>query len=566
VAADTLTLRMRATGGRSTRRELKATARETRDVGGAARDATRDLGIMDRAMRLLGTRMGMLVIVGALLTVTLGPPMLAAVALLTAAVVTLGGVFAGVFLVGAAVVNRFKQTVGSAGSAAYDLKNAFDGVKTSFSKVTAVGADKVLRAVAYAIKRLAPLLDTIAPAFTVLAESVAGAVETIADGLIGLGPQLNQMLTAAGTLVLKLANGVGPLVHVLLSLGTAGIPVLGTLVDWIVKFLGWLAPAIDKAIAWERSTHTLWGTLQIFGGVVSEVAGFIADLGSILYDLGAQTAPFWKFVGSAAIGGLYGIAGAVDSVSNNMDDWGPVIEAVAAAWVAYKAAITGIAVLQWAINAATAAWVAIGELGWIIRLIPAVRSLAGAWFLLDAAMSANVVGVIVLAIAAIALGLYEAYQHVGWFHNAVDKAWDILKSVGAWVLNDMVAAFQPWMDAIKWVVDQVKWLIDHVGEVTGKIGGAAKAVQGVKGPSGIDIVKGVIGGRADGGPINRSGPYLVGERGPEVVDLPNGSNVTPGAGGGGTEVINIHATLVTPDGDVLARQTLRAARRKRSLS
>jgi hypothetical protein len=181
-------------------------------------------------------------------------------------------------------------------------------------------------------------------------------------------------------------------------------------------------------------------------------------------------------------------------------------------------------------------------------------------------MSANVVGVIVLAIAAIALGLYEAYQHVGWFHNAVDKAWDILKSVGAWVLNDMVAAFQPWMDAIKWVVDQVKWLIDHVGEVTGKIGGAAKAVQGVKGPSGIDIVKGVIGGRADGGPINRSGPYLVGERGPEVVDLPNGSNVTPGAGGGGTEVINIHATLVTPDGDVLARQTLRAARRKRSLS
>jgi hypothetical protein len=341
--------------------------------------------------------------------------------------------------------------------------------------------------------------------------------------------------------------------------------VLGTLVDWIVKFLGWLAPAIDKAIAWERSTHTLWGTLQIFGGIVSDVAGVIADLGSILYDLGAQTAPFWKFVGSAAIAGLYGIAGAVDTVSNNMDDWGPVIEAVAGAWVAYKAAITGIAVLQWAINTATAAWVALNELGWIIRLIPAVRSLAGAWFLLSAAMDANVVGVIVLAIAAIAFGLYEAYQHVGWFHDAVDKAWDILKSVGAWVLNDMVAAFQPWMDAIKWVVDKVQWLIDHVGEVTGKIGGAAKAVQSVKGPSGIDLIKGAF---ATGGTADSSGPYLVGERGPEVVHLPGGSQVTPGAppAGGGTEVINIHATLVTPDGDVLARQTLRAARRKRSLS
>jgi hypothetical protein len=564
VAADTLTLRMRALGGRSTRRELKATARETRDVGQAARDSSVDLNIMRRAVQLLGTRMGMLVIVAGVATVALGPPMLAAIALLTAAMVALAGVFAGVFLVGAAVVNRFKQTVKSAGSAAYDLKNAFDGVKTSFSKVTAVGADKVLRAVAYAIKRLAPLLDTIAPAFTVLAESVAGAVETIADGLIGAGPQLKEMLTAAGTLVLKLANGVGPLVHVLLSLGTAGIPVLGTLVDWVVRFLGWLAPAIDKAIAWERSTHTLWGTLQIFGGVVSDVAGVIADLGSILYDLGRQTAPFWKFVGSAAIAGLYGIAGAVDTVSNNMDDWGPILSTVAGGLLAYKAAIKGIAALTWGVKAATAAWIALKELGWIIRLIPAVRSFAGAWFLLSAAMNANVFAIIVLAIAAIALGLYEAYQHVGWFHKAVDKAWEILKSVGAWVLNDMVAAFQPWLDAIKWVVDQVKWLIDHVGEVTGKIGGAAKAVQSVKGPSGIDLIKGAF---ATGGTADSSGPYLVGERGPEVVHLPGGSQVTPGAGGGGgTEVINIHATLVTPDGDVLARQTLRAARRKRSLS
>jgi hypothetical protein len=564
VAADTLTVRMRATGGRGTRRELKATARDTREVGKAAKKSSEDIGIMDRAMRLLGTRMGMLVIVGALLTVTLGPPMLAAIALLTAAVVTLGGVFAGVFLVGAAVVNRFKQTVGSAGSAAYDLKNAFDGVKTSFSKVTAVGADKVLRAVAYAIKRLAPLLDTIAPAFTVLAESVAGAVETIADGLIGAGPQLNQMLTAAGTLVLKLANGVGPLVHVLLSLGTAGIPVLGTLVDWVVKFLDWLAPAIDKAVAWERSTHTLWGTLQIFAGIVSDVAGVIADLGSILYDLGAQTAPFWKFVGSAAIAGLYGIAAAVDSVSNNMGTWGPIIEAAAGAWVAYKAAVKGIAAIQWGINAATAIWVTLTEAMALASLISSIRGLGDAWAFLNLMMEANVLILVVAAVAAIAFGLYEAYQHVGWFHKAVDQAWDILKSVGAWVLDHMVAAFQPWLDAIKWVVDQVKWLIDHVGEVTGKIGGAAKAVQSVKGPSGIDLIKGAF---ATGGTADSSGPYLVGERGPEVVHLPGGSQVTPGApAGGGTEVINIHATLVTPDGDVLARQTLRAARRKRSLS
>jgi hypothetical protein len=538
VAADTLTLRMRALGGRSTRRELKATARETRDVGQAALRSSVDLNIMRRAVQLLGTRMGMLAIVAGVTAVALGPPLLAALALLTAAMVTLGGVFAGVFLVGAAVVNRFKQTVKSAGSAAYDLKNAFDGVKTSFSKVTAVGADKVLRAVAYAIKRLAPLLDTIAPAFTVLAESVAGAVMTIADGLIGLGPQLNQMLTAAGTLVLKLANGVGPLVHVLLSLGTAGIPVLSTIVDWVVKFLNWLAPAIDKAIAWEQSTHTLWGTLQIFGGVVSDVADTVGNLASIIWDLYQQSQPFWALLGGAALLALQGIQGAIEAVSGDMDTWGPIILTLVGAWGAYRVAMIVATAAQAAFNFV---------------------------------MAANPIGLTIAALAILAAGLFYAYKHVGWFRDAVDATWQALKQAAHWVgvaagnIQDAFSAALDWVTPkIQWLVDKIKWMIDKLGTVTSKVGDATSAVNSVKGPSGIDLIKGAF---ATGGTADSSGPYLVGERGPEVVHLPGGSQVTPGAGGGGgTEVINSHATLVTPDGDVLARQTLRAARRKRSLS
>jgi hypothetical protein len=120
-------------------------------------------------------------------------------------------------------------------------------------------------------------------------------------------------------------------------------------------------------------------------------------------------------------------------------------------------------------------------------------------------------------------------------------------------------------------VDKITWLNDHIASLLGKLGPVGKAIdvltpggdQGLASNAGLLGIPGVPI-LAEGGVVTRGGSAIVGDQGAEVVHLPKGSAVTPGVGG--TETIHVHATLVTPNGEVLARQTLKAARRKQSLT
>ena len=69
--------------------------------------------------------------------------------------------------------------------------------------------------------------------------------------------------------------------------------------------------------------------------------------------------------------------------------------------------------------------------------------------------------------------------------------------------------------------------------VVGAIAAAVAAVAALK----------VSGALAEGGTTTMSGSYLVGERGPEIVQLGAGSTVIP-LGGGGGQTVNNYNTLV----------------------
>ena len=71
--------------------------------------------------------------------------------------------------------------------------------------------------------------------------------------------------------------------------------------------------------------------------------------------------------------------------------------------------------------------------------------------------------------------------------------------------------------------------------VGGPVGAIIGAVAGYGLGAGVDAI---AGAKAMGGPINKSGTYLVGERGPELVSLAAGQYVTPNHQLGGT--VNIH--------------------------
>lgn len=63
----------------------------------------------------------------------------------------------------------------------------------------------------------------------------------------------------------------------------------------------------------------------------------------------------------------------------------------------------------------------------------ATEAWAAAQWLLNVAMEANPIVLVVVAIAALVAGVILAYQHVGWFHDAIDKLWQIIQSTFDWV-------------------------------------------------------------------------------------------------------------------------------------
>jgi hypothetical protein len=195
---------------------------------------------------------------------------------------------------------------------------------------------------------------------------------------------------------------------------------------------------------------------------------------------------------------------------------------------------------------------------------------------------ANPITLVVLGIAALAAGLVIAYQKVGWFHDAVDATFGFLAKIATTAFNAVVtagaAAFNwiksnwplllgiltgPFGLAIALIVthfgkikqtavdafNAIKTAVtDAAGAVSGTFVGAFNAVKGaVQGvvdtvsnliqkvkdiPSGaLDKLKGggvpFIPGIQHGTPYFAGGLALVGEAGPELIDLPRGSRVTP---------------------------------------
>lgn len=62
---------------------------------------------------------------------------------------------------------------------------------------------------------------------------------------------------------------------------------------------------------------------------------------------------------------------------------------------------------------------------------------SAAQWLLNVALSANPIGLVILAVAALAAGMVWAYQNVGWFRDAVNTAWDGLKRFGSWIWSNL---------------------------------------------------------------------------------------------------------------------------------
>ena len=185
---------------------------------------------------------------------------------------------------------------------------------------------------------------------------------------------------------------------------------------------------------------------------------------------------------------INGTAGAVKSAAGWFDRHRTVTLALAvvltgmiAVWTGYKiaalASAAATAISTSAATTGTAAWII--KQGALLAVAAATRTYTAVQWLLNAAMSANPIGLVVVALVALAAGLVYAYKKSETFRDIVDAAWGAVSgAVGAaWSL--IKGVFDAMGSATKSAWDLVgKYIIDPVKD-------AASAVRNALGSGGL---------------------------------------------------------------------------------
>ena len=296
-----------------------------------------------------------------------------------------------------------------------------------------------------------------------------------------------------------------------------------------------------------------------------------------------------KKIDGQAAASVDNFAAKVGIVKTKLGDWaaatagvvGPAITALGPIMMVAGAAMEILTARKAAAAAADAALIVATE-GEVVATETATVAQNG----LNVSLLANPIGLVVLAIAGLIAAVVLAYNHVDWFKTGVDKALSFVKVAFGWISDAAGAAFgfirDHWQlilailtgpfglavlfisthfDAIKTGVGK---LVTGIGTALGGIynvitwpfkaafNAVADLWNGTLGKISFAVPSWVpgFGGKgftfpqmphlAAGGTLTSGGSVLVGENGPEIMNLPGGASVVPlGRGGSGGLTVNV---------------------------
>lgn len=342
------------------------------------------------------------------------------------------------------------------------------------------------------------------PAFSAMAASAGGGA--------GIAGMLGSITRIAGPFTVVL-NGIINVLQKLL--GLPGAP----------QVLGGLLALVVTVKAANAATGGLAGALAKFSSDAIKMTSTIAQM--ITQIIAYRTARLLQAGSETANATALGAQTAAQTASNTTQNLSLI------STIRLTAANVASRIATMAASAATRTWAAVQ-------------------WLLNAALSANPIGLVVIAIAALVAGLVLAYTKSETFRNIVNAAfgavravavsvfgwikshWPLLAAILAGPFGVAVLAIVKNFDKVKTAArDAINFLIRGWNSLSFKIPGFDPPGPGPK-FGGINISVPKIPLLAEGGLVNRAGVALVGDAGPELVHLPMGAAVEPLGAGGGT--------------------------------
>lgn len=317
---------------------------------------------------------------------------------------------------------------------------ALGAVAISAAKAAAEDEEAQVK-LAGALRRTAGASDEAVKGAEAYIEKMAFATGVADDQL---RPALAKLATATGD-VQKAQDGLGVALDISAATGKSLDAVSKALAKAYAgngAALAKLIPGIDEAAVKSGDFSKINAELaRLTGGAAAEAANTAAGQYRIFQLTLDETK---ESIGAALLPVLKELAPILKTVSKLVYDNTGVVVALGAAVAAVAGAIT-------AANVALKLYETIG----IAVKVATVAWTAAQW-LLNAALTANPIGLVVVAIAALVAGLILAYQKSGTFREIVDKVAETLKNVAATALKVFIDNWDSISRAISWALEKAR--------------------------------------------------------------------------------------------------------------
>lgn len=329
-----------------------------------------------------------------------------------------------------------------------DAAQAFRNLEQAAKPVAQVFGAGLVGALVVVGSLLAHVVGPALKGFTDLLAHNQGLIQFFATVVLGA---LITKMTVLGTL--RAATGITDLATKILNFPTSSISSIGTAFTKLKESWSSLSTAAGPLISGLRtvggniaSTVSGWGSS--IATSVKNVMPTKLDMQLLLQsakDAGSQIATtisgWGSNIASAASSAWSGIqSGASAAASAASSAWSGFVGMAGKVGTAAKEAAVGMldlsrAALEGAVNAArsAAAWVA--EKVALVATTVAEKAAAAAEWLLNFALDANPIMIVILAVVAMIAIFVLLYEKVGWVRDAVNGAFHLIGDAVAWVVS-----------------------------------------------------------------------------------------------------------------------------------
>lgn len=371
-----------------------------------------------------------------------------------------GGILKSVFSAASAAGSGFLGVIGSA----LAQLNAF--LKTAAGKSA---LQSVFQALAQIGQTLGPVIGAVVTQLGTLAKPVGDLAQMI-------GPILTVAINALGPALLQLGPGLAGIFGGLSSAIKAIAPALPAL----GKALSGIGLALGQALSDPAFQKGLVDLVKAFGDLLTAGAPLLPIIASLAGTLVSALAPVIKPLATAVATFASALG---DQLGKVITAIAPTLPGLAVALGQLLIALIPLLPPLAAILIAATPLIPIftALIKFLTPLAPYLTVAAAAWWLLNVAMDANPIGLIIIAIAALVAGVIYAWNHFSWFHDGLIAIWNGIKAGVNGAITGILAAIG-WLAKVPGAVGG--WFASMAKGVASGVSAAWKFISGIPGAIG----------------------------------------------------------------------------------